>query len=458
MISTWQRQTLEHRYEIATKKGHLTCRLQKPKFLHKENCSLSFSIASRNNLEIWCFNFPTLMQIHQMDILDIPTPLEHKTQPWAGFRHSAVVSADGGPLWPNMARWSLKSRYEVRRLESGASFDMSCCRKHSYQKGSRMVPWFQVSSALELLAGASVMSLTRVTLVTVRTNQLLVAPRQEHGQNATHRQWTIDLESWEGVATLIWTLSMCRSIGMTDVTRGCWRLFFHGQGCLWGHLHTCAATVTGQLVFFGETCCLECRHEASLFEIKQHVALNLGSVRFFCMNDLGFGQCDAPTLGSGVGVTALSAGYGHSCILDTQGAVLQCLPWIVPMASNIKASLSSYTVSFNIFYILQYNQKMKVDLHFQSYMINFDFALILPIIQCMASILVSRSPPLLWGQHLRPMRRADWIGLHHRGLHSSRISAQLRSHSARCASMLRWQQWLAMNFKWMSCQPFWLQP
>jgi len=39
---------------------------------------------------------------------------------------------------------------------------------------------FQVSSALELLVGANVMSLTRVTLVTVRTNQLLVAPWQEH--------------------------------------------------------------------------------------------------------------------------------------------------------------------------------------------------------------------------------------------------------------------------------------
>ena len=69
-----------------------------------------------------------------------------------------------------------------------------------------------------------------------------------------------------------------------------------------------------------------------------------------------------------------------------------------------------------------------------------------------------RSPPLLWGQHLRPMRRAHWIGLHHRGLHRSRISAQLRSHSARCASMLWRQQWLAMNLKWMSCQPVRFSP
>lgn len=170
--------------------------------------------------------------------------------------------------------------------------------------------------------------------------------------------------------------------------------------------------------------------------LKSSIALSLGSVRFFCMNDLGFGQCDAPTLGSGVGVTALSAGYGHSCILDTQGAVLQhqSKPFIIQYCQN-KGWPSLSVISH-----------------------NFNCALILPTIQCMASILVPRSPPLLWGQHLRPMRRADWIGLHHRGLHSSRISAQLRSHSARCASMLWWQQWLAMNLKWISCQPFRFSP
>ena len=70
--------------------------------------------------------------------------------------------------------------------------------------------------------------------------------------------------------------------------------------------------------------------------LKSSIALSLGSVRFFCMNDLGFGQCDAPTLGSGVGVTALSAGYGHSCILDTQGAVLQhqSKPFIIQYCQN----------------------------------------------------------------------------------------------------------------------------
>lgn len=53
-----------------------------------------------------------------------------------------------------------------------------------------------------------------------------------------------------------------------------------------GHLHTCAATIKGQLIFFGETC---------------------------------FGQCSPPELAVDVGVTALCAGYGHTCILDTQG-------------------------------------------------------------------------------------------------------------------------------------------
>eukprot|EP00435_Cladocopium_sp_Y103_P058679 s621_g20.t1 len=59
----------------------------------------------------------------------------------------------------------------------------------------------------------------------------------------------------------------------------------HPVVTLQGHLHTCAATIKGQLIFFGETC---------------------------------FGQCSPPELAD-VGVTALCAGYGHSCILDTQG-------------------------------------------------------------------------------------------------------------------------------------------
>ena len=299
------------------------------------------------------------MQIHQMDILDHPNTPGSLGQVFGTAPSFQQMEAGYGL---SIARWSVKSR--VRRLEFDASFDMgfpwfsvlrpldtfdACCRKHSYQKGSHVVPWIPGLFCFGT-SGRSQCDVPHPSHTGYRAYQSVACgtlARTWIGRNATNHHWTIGLESWEGVAASIWTLSICRSIDMTDVTCESWRLVFFLMARAFSEaicIHAPPLSLdnwsfSGRLVAWNAGMKHHC--------LKSSIALSLGSVRFFCMNDLGFGQCDAPTLGSGVGVTALSAGYGHSCILDTQGAVLghllqdrsvhkqpQCLPWIVPMAKQ----------------------------------------------------------------------------------------------------------------------------
>jgi hypothetical protein len=54
-----------------------------------------------------------------------------------------------------------------------------------------------------------------------------------------------------------------------------------------------------------------------------------GSQGFAWCNASGFGQCSPPELAVDVGVTALCAGYGHTCILDTLPTRFLACSWIL---------------------------------------------------------------------------------------------------------------------------------
>lgn len=175
--------------------------------------------------------------------------------------------------------------------------------------------------------------LTRVLLRTARTSQWLAAPWQRSHPDAL-RQYAIVatvacfdcfcvalkyLAIWCSLILLILLMTRdilwpCKAIctHALPLPKGSWSSL--GKHVTW----QCLVPLEGSLC---NCCCWLNRTDQTwpdgVFYLQNPLLSAQGSQGFAWCNASGFGQCSPPELAVDVGVTALCAGYGHTCILDT---------------------------------------------------------------------------------------------------------------------------------------------